>query len=77
MIIMVKVMKIITDYKEGDILEFKKNHPCGSKLWKVVKPGVDMKLECVGCGRMIIIPRVELNKKVKNIIRKENGEQDV
>ena len=62
-------MKIFTDYKEGDILEFKKNHPCGSNKWKVVKPGVDMKLECCGCGRIIIIARVELNKKVKKLTR--------
>lgn len=64
-------MKIFTDYKENDILEFKKNHPCGSNKWKVVKCGVSMKLECLGCGRIIIIPRVDLNKKVKNIKRED------
>lgn len=55
-------------YNIGDILEFKKAHPCGSKNWKVLKVGVDYKLECVGCQRMIIIPRVELKKKVKKLI---------
>lgn len=55
-------------YNVGDILEFKKGHPCGSKNWKVLKTGVDYKLECVGCKRMIIIPRVELKKKVKKLI---------
>ncbi len=62
-------MKITTDYRIDDILEFKKNHPCGSNQWKVVRTGVDMKLECMGCKRIIIIPRVDLNKKVKRIIR--------
>lgn len=62
-------MKITTDYRIDDILEFKKNHPCGSNQWKVVRTGVDMKLECMGCKRIIIIPRVDLNKKVKKIIR--------
>ena len=52
-------------YEIGDILEFKKNHPCGSKMWKVIKTGVTYKLECLGCQRIILIDRVDLAKKVK------------
>jgi hypothetical protein len=55
-------------YEVGNILEFKKVHPCGSKNWKVLKTGVDYKLECVGCGRVILIPRIDLKKKVKKLI---------
>ena len=55
-------------YPEGTILEFKKNHPCGSNKWKVIKTGIDYKLECLGCGHIIIVPRVELKKKVKKVI---------
>lgn len=56
-------------YTIGTILEFKKEHPCGSKNWKVLKTGVDYKLECVGCQRVIIVPRIELKKKVKKVIQ--------
>ena len=52
-------------YNVDDILQFKKSHPCGSDEWKVIKVGVDYKLECMGCKRQILIPRVELKKKVK------------
>lgn len=52
-------------YNVGDVITFKKKHPCGSNTWKVIKTGVDYKLECCGCGRQIIIPRVDLKKKVK------------
>jgi hypothetical protein len=55
-------------YNIGAVLEFKKAHPCGSKQWKVIKTGVDYKLECLGCQRVIIIPRVELKKKVKKVL---------
>ena len=55
-------------YEVNDILEFKKNHPCGVKTWRVIKTGVTYKLECVGCGRQILIDRVELSKKVKKKI---------
>ena len=52
-------------YDVGDVISFKKKHPCGSSDWRVIKTGVDYKLECVGCGRQIIIPRVTLKKKIK------------
>lgn len=55
-------------YNEGDILEFKKAHPFGSKQWKVLKVGVTYKLECVECKRQILIDRIELPKKVKRKI---------
>lgn len=54
-------------YEVGTILEFKKKHPCGESKWKVIKTGVDYKLECLGCKRVIIIPRVELKRRVKKI----------
>lgn len=65
-------MIINNNYKEGDILEFKKNHPCGGKLWKVLKYGVDCKLECTTCNRVIILTRVEISKRLKKIISKED-----
>lgn len=55
-------------YQVGDILEFKKNHPCGSKQWKVLKTGVIYKLECIGCQRIILIDRIDVVKKVKRKI---------
>lgn len=55
-------------YEVNDILEFKKEHPCGSKQWKVIKTGVTYKLECVGCKRIILMDRVDLPKRVKKKI---------
>ena len=59
------------EYKLNDILVFKKTHPCGSDSWKVLRIGSDMKLECVGCKRVIMIRRLDVNKRVKKIIREE------
>jgi len=52
-------------YELGDIITTKKNHVCGSKDWKVVRTGADLKLECVGCGRIIMISKFELDKRIK------------
>lgn len=58
----------ISNYQINDVLEFKKVHPCGGKNWKVIRTGVDYKLECTTCQRIVIIPRVDLKKIVKKKI---------
>ena len=60
------------NYKLGDRLVLKKGHPCGTNDWEVAKLGADIKLKCTGCGRLVFIPRIELNKKIKKIIEKES-----
>ena len=59
------------EYNVGSLLVLKKGHPCGENLWEVVKLGADIRLKCTKCGRLIIIPRLELNKKIKKIKEKE------
>ena len=54
-------------FKLNDILTTKKPHVCGSYDWKVVRTGADIKLECCGCQRVIMMPKYELDKKVKKI----------
>lgn len=63
---------IINDYKVNDILEFKKKHPCGGNKWKVIRYGVDCKLECTTCSRVIMLSRLEISKRIKSITRVEN-----
>ena len=58
-------------YDVGDLLILKKGHPCGENLWEVIKLGVDIRLKCRKCGHLVIIPRIELNKKIKKIIKGE------
>ena len=54
-----------TDVQIGDILKFKKNHPCGGSTWKVLRIGVDWKLECTTCQRVITIARLDVKKRIK------------
>ena len=53
------------DIEIDDIVEMKKQHPCGSKNWKITRLGADLKLKCEGCSRVIMISRGEFNKAVK------------
>lgn len=66
--------KVLTSYNIGDIIEFKKTHPCGGKEWKIIRVGVDCKLECTTCSRIIIIPRIDIAKKMKKFVFQSNPE---
>ncbi|GAA0684217.1 MULTISPECIES: DUF951 domain-containing protein [Clostridium] len=52
----------------GDIVEMKKQHPCGSSNWEIIRLGADVKIKCVGCQRIIMIPRSKFEKDVKKVI---------
>lgn len=52
-------------YELGQIVETKKPHVCGNHLWKIIRVGADIKLECVSCQRVIMMSSFELDKKIK------------
>ncbi len=56
-----------SDYTLGTKVIMKKQHPCGTNLWTITRLGADIKIKCDNCGREVIIPRIEFNKKVKKI----------
>lgn len=59
------------NYNLGDIVTMKKVHPCGSYDFEIIRLGADVKIRCVKCSRVIMIPRVELNKKIKKVVYNE------
>ncbi len=59
------------DVRVGDILVMKKNHPCGSNKFSVLRSGMDFKIRCEGCGREVMVPRAKAEKNIKKIIREE------
>ena len=58
------------NYDIGDIVRTKKVHPCGSKLWKITRIGVDFKLECQGCGHVITVERPKALKMITKVEKK-------
>lgn len=55
-------------YKLGSKVTMKKGHPCGSNEWEVTRLGADIKIKCCQCGRMIMLPRIDFNKKLKKVM---------
>jgi hypothetical protein len=57
------------DIRVGDTIEMKKPHPCGSKLWRVLRVGMDFRIKCGGCGHEVLLPRQKVEKGVKKVNR--------
>ncbi|MGN1342724.1 MAG: DUF951 domain-containing protein [Bacilli bacterium] len=58
------------EYNLNDIVIMKKVHPCGSNNFEIIRLGADIKIKCTKCGRVIMLPRVEFNKKMKKVVKK-------
>ena len=57
------------DVRVGDILEMKKNHPCGNNRFLVLRSGMDIRIRCIGCGHEVMVPRVKAERNIRKIIR--------
>ena len=64
----------IIKYKVNDTIELKKPHPCGSKLFKVLRVGSDIRILCLGCSRDMTVDRIKLEKAAKKIVNGEANE---
>lgn len=55
-------------FELGDRLRLRKPHPCGSYEWLVIRLGADIGLRCVQCGRRVLLPRSEVERRTREIL---------
>ena len=60
------------DLKLNQKVELKKQHPCGSKVWTILRVGMDIKLKCCGCGHELMLPRSKAEKAIKKLLSEED-----
>ena len=63
-------------YEVGDIVKLKKQHPCGSNEWQILRVGADFRLKCLGCGHQIMIARKLVEKNTRGL-RKNSCNQRI
>ena len=51
-----------------DKVKMKKTHPCGSDEWRVIRIGADIKIKCLGCGRIVMMERADFVKRRKKVL---------
>ena len=52
----------------GDVVQLKKSHPCGGFDWSVVRLGADIGIKCQTCGRRVLLPRRDLERRLRQFV---------
>jgi len=60
----------------GDIVALRKKHPCGSINWEITRVGADIGLKCLGCNRVVILPRHEFRRRMHHLVRRAEAPPD-
>ena len=45
------------NWQLGDLVKMRKQHPCGGFIWEILRIGMDFRLRCLKCGRIVLLPR--------------------
>jgi hypothetical protein len=73
-VIMLRVSPLtITPLVLSDLVRLRKPHACGGYEWLVVRLGADIGLKCRTCGRRVLLPRRELEKRLVSHITDKGG----
>mgnify|MGYP002514186659 CR=1 FL=1 len=64
------------NYEVGDVVRLKKQHPCGSSEWEIMRVGADFRLKCMGCGHEVMTARFKAEKNIRQVLRSENPSTD-
>lgn len=57
----------------GDVVEMRKQHACGNKEFEIIRVGMDIKLKCKNCSRVIMLDRETAQKRIKKFIKKSEN----
>jgi hypothetical protein len=55
----------------NDTVQLKKPHPCGENRWRIIRVGMDVKVKCLGCGHIVMLPHEVFIKRLKRILPDE------
>lgn len=60
----------LVELRLGDRISLRKQHPCGSHAWEVVRLGADIGLVCAGCGHRILIDRLTVERRFTGYLQR-------
>ncbi len=56
------------DFQIGQVIKMKKQHPCGTNAWEIIRVGADFRLKCTGCEHQVMLSRKAVEKGFKGFI---------
>ena len=60
----------VVELRIGDVLRLRREHPCGSREWGVVRLGADIGLVCGGCGHRILMDRLDVERRFTGYVER-------
>ena len=66
---------MIDTFDLGDTVKMRKKHPCGEDRWVIIRIGADVKIKCIGCGRIVMLDRAEFVKRAAKIIVRADAKE--
>jgi hypothetical protein len=63
------------EFRIGDVVRLRKPHPCGSFDWHVYRLGADIGIKCLGCQRRVMLPRKELERRMKFFVSRPDADR--
>lgn len=60
----------VVELRIGDVLRLRREHPCGSREWRVVRLGADIGLVCAGCGHRILMDRLDVERRFTGYVER-------
>lgn len=65
---------MLVRFNIGDVVRMRKPHPCGGDRWEIMRTGIDFRLKCLKCGRVVLLPRPKFLKGVREVVSRAGGE---
>lgn len=62
-------------YELHDRVEMKKPHACQENNWEIIRMGADIRIKCLGCGQLVLMPRREFNQKMKKVLESNENKK--
>ena len=59
----------------GDVIQLRREHPCGSRTWRVTRLGADIGLVCTGCGHRIMMDRLDVERRFTGYVERGSDER--
>lgn len=56
------------NFEVGQIIKMKKQHPCGTNAWEIIRVGADFRLRCTGCSHQVMLARKLVEKNFRGLI---------
>ncbi|MEO5966075.1 MAG: DUF951 domain-containing protein, partial [Candidatus Limnocylindrales bacterium] len=52
----------------GDVVHFRRRHPCGGDTWLIDRLGADIGLRCTTCERHVLIERPAVERRIAGFV---------